>query len=144
MIDIINTEWIGNMVLETDVEGHKIKMDTEEQFGGKNIGSRPKPLILSALSGCTGMDVLSILSKKRIPITAFNISVSGDLAEIHPKSYQKIHITYQLTGKNFAGNAEIYSHAERAVQLSLNTYCGIASMLKKASQLTYEIRLVNS
>jgi putative redox protein len=144
MTDIINTEWIGNMALETDVEGHKIKMDTEEQFGGNNIGPRPKPLILSALSGCTGMDVVSILNKKKIPFTAFNIIVSGDLAETHPKSYQKIHVIYQITGKDFAGNTEINSHAERAVQLSLTTYCGVASMLKKACELTYEIRLLNS
>ena len=143
MIHQINTEWIGNMCLETDVNGHKILMDAEEEFGGKDAGARPKPLLLSALSGCTAMDVISILGKKQVAFNAFRIHVSGELAEEHPKSYKKIHIIYEFTGKDFDGNDEIIAKINRAVQLSFDNYCGIAAMLKKACDLTYEIKLLN-
>jgi len=132
------------MVFETNISGHRIRIDSEEQFGGTNTGPRPKPLLLSALSGCTAMDVISILGKKRVVFNTFRISVSGELTEEHPKIYKKIHLIYEFSGADFENNAEILSKVQRAVQLSLDNYCGIAAMLKKACELTFEIRLVNS
>lgn len=144
MIDTIHTDWLGDMVFETDAGGHKIKMDAEEQFGGQQKGPRPKLLVLSALSGCTAMDVISILRKMKVEVDAFRIHVSGDKTEEHPRRYKGIHISYEFLGKDFAGNTEILSKISHAVELSLDKYCGTAAMLKMACELTHEIRLENS
>ena len=144
MIDIINTEWIGNMVFESDISGHKVRMDSEEQFGGINAGPRPKPLLLSALSGCTAMDVVSILRKKKVSFDTFHISVSGDVTEEHPKSYKKIDIVYEFSGKGFVDNINVLTKIQRAIQLSMDKYCAIAAMLKDVCELTTEVRLANS
>jgi putative redox protein len=144
MTDSVTTEWIGAMIFETGVEGHKMTLDSEEQFGGRDAGMRPKPLILSALSGCTAMDVISIITKKKVPFKKFRISVTGELAEEHPKIYIRIHIVYELWGKDFSGNEEVFQKVKRSVDLSLDKYCAVAAMLKKACELSFEIRLLES
>jgi putative redox protein len=144
MIHSITTNWVGEMQLESIIDGHKILMDAEEKFGGKNRGPRPKPLLLTALSGCSAMDVISILAKKRLIYEKFSIEVSAEMTENHPKVYKTIHVVYIFTGSNFAGNEEVLSNIRRAVELSMENYCGVAAMLKKVCELTYEIKLLNS
>ena len=92
----ITCEFKQNMCFEADVGGHKIVMDASPEFGGKNKGPRPKPLILVALSGCTGMDVVSLLNKMGVPFTGLKIYVDGALMEEHPKYYNKIHVIYEI------------------------------------------------
>lgn len=128
--------WIGNMAFETNVEGHTFNIDADQMFGGENKGPRPKPLVLAALAGCTGMDVVSILKKMKIEPEYFNISVDGELTEGHPKYYHKIHITYIFKGKDLP-----LAQLEKAVNLSQERYCGVSAMLGKAAQLTHEIKI---
>ena len=90
----INCSWSDEMTFETEVNGHAITIDADEMVGGRNLGPRPKPLILLALGGCTGMDVISILKKMRIEPESFNVSVEGEMTDEHPKYYHKIHIIY--------------------------------------------------
>ena len=66
MKETISVSWLGNMAFEADIEGHKIMLDASEEVGGENKGPKPKPLMLVALAGCTGMDVVSLLKKMRI------------------------------------------------------------------------------
>ena len=84
------------MAFEADVNGHKIMLDSSEAGGGENRGPRPKPLMLAALAGCTGMDVVSLLKKMRVEVEVFNVVVEGDLSVEHPKQYTQMHIIYEF------------------------------------------------
>jgi putative redox protein len=144
MTDNVVTNWVGSMAFESAVDEYKVRFDADEQFGGMHQGPKPKPVLLGALAGCTGMDVISILKKKQIFPDSFSLSVSGELTEEHPKYYHRIHIVYQLKGPGYLGNQEIMTKAARAVQLSLENYCGVSAMLKKSCELTSEIILLDS
>lgn len=130
----INCNWKSEMAFETEVSEHTIVMDADSKFGGNNEGPRPKPLLLASLAGCTGMDVVSLLNKMRVEIDDLKIKVSGTLTEEHPKYYNKIHIIYTVFGENI-NRAKV----EKAINLSQDRYCGVSAMLKKSSEVTYEI-----
>ena len=136
---VINTEWKGDMAFEADINGHKLIMDTNSDGGGHNIGPSPKKLLLVALSGCTGMDVVSILKKMRIDINKFSIEVQGDVAEEHPKRYTKMHVIYKFTGKNLP-----LEKLEKAVKMSEETYCGVEALYRMAITVTSEIKIIES
>jgi putative redox protein len=130
----VNVNWSGDMAFDVEVNGFNLKIDAAESVGGKNGGPRPKPLILVALGGCTGMDVVSILKKMRIEPEYFNVEVSGEMTEEHPKYYNKLHIRYIFRGKDLP-----MDKLEKAVNLSQDRYCGVSAMLGKAATLTHEI-----
>lgn len=130
----IECNWKEKMAFEAIVNDHKIIIDADEKVGGENKGPRPKPLILVALAGCTGMDVISILKKMRITPDDFNVSVEGELTEEHPKYYKNINVVYTFKGKNLPKEK-----LEKAVSLSKERYCGVSVLLEKATELTYEI-----
>lgn len=130
----VNVNWSGDMAFDVEVNGFNLKIDAAEAVGGKNGGPRPKPLILVALGGCTGMDVVSILKKMRIEPEYFNVEVSGEMTEEHPKYYNKLHIRYIFRGKDLP-----MDKLEKAVNLSQDRYCGVSAMLGKAATLTHEI-----
>ncbi len=113
-----------------------VPMDGPESFGGSDSGVRPKELILHSLAGCTGSDVASILNKMRLPFTRFEVAVSADMADEHPKVFTKMEIVYKFWGENLDT-----SKIERAIDLSENTYCAVNAMLSKAMPITtrYEI-----
>ena len=136
---VIKSKWMGDMAFEADVNGHKIIMDANIESGGHDLGPGPKKLLLVALSGCTGMDVVSILKKMRVEIEKCTIEVQGDVAEDHPKRYTKMHVIYEFTGKNLP-----YDKLEKAVKMSEGTYCGVEALYKMAIEVTSEIRLVES
>ena len=144
MNEIIHTDWIGNMSFDSDVDGYQIHFDAEKQFGGTQHGPRPKPVVLSALAACTGMDVVSILGKKQVKFTAFRISVSGEMTEEFPKYYQKIHLVYLVTGPGFNDNEEIRIKVNRSVRLSRDNYCAVSAMLRNSCEITDEIILLDS
>ena len=134
---IIKTEWKGDMAFEADVNGHKVMMDASTESGGHNLGSGPKKLMLVALSGCTGMDVVSILKKMRVDIEKCTIEVQGDVTDEHPKQYFKMHVIYEFTGKNLP-----MDKLEKAVKMSEETYCGVEALYRKAIDVTSEIRVI--
>jgi putative redox protein len=136
--EIVVTRWLSNMAFETEANGHKIVLDAESDVGGENLGPRPKPLMLAALGGCTGMDVISILKKMRVEVDSFNVSVVGDLTVEFPKHYAKIHVTYEFTGKDLP-----LDKLEKAVSLSEDKYCGVSAVYKKVIEMTSEIKVIN-
>jgi putative redox protein len=136
---VINTEWKGDMAFEADVNGHKVIMDATVDGGGHNIGPSPKKLLLVALSGCTGMDVVSILKKMHVDIQKCDIEVQGDVAEEHPKRYTKMHVIYNFTGKDLP-----LDKLEKAVKMSEDTYCGVEALFKMAIEVTSEIKTTES
>ena len=143
MSDTVVTVHTGNVAFESDIEGYKVRMDAAPEFGGTGFGPRPKPLVLSALAGCAGIDVASIMRKKHVPYKSFRIITTGETVETHPKYYHKIHLVFEVTGENFEGDDSVYEKVARAVELSSETYCGVNAMLKRSAEITHEIRLVN-
>lgn len=132
----VTCDWNGEMSFRNEINGHNIILDADGQFGGADQGPRPKPLLLSALGGCTGMDVVALLKKMRVEYESFKIEVSGELTEEHPKYYHKIQIKYYFAGEDLP-QAKI----EKAVNLSQERYCGVSFMLQKAAAISFEIFL---
>jgi putative redox protein len=137
--ETVTTKWLKNMAFETEVNGHKIILDASPAVGGENLGPRPKLLMLSALAGCTGMDVVSILKKMRVELDDLHITVEGDLTEEHPKHFYSMHIIYEFTGKDLP-----MDKLEKAVALSEERYCSVRAVYKKAMEMTSEIRIRQS
>jgi putative redox protein len=133
----VDVQWTANMAFKADVNGHEIILDAEPESGGQNTGPKPKPLLMVALAGCTGMDVISILRKMRSEPDYFNVRAEGEITEEHPKHYTKIHLIYEFRGKNLDPEK-----LRKAVDLSQDRYCGISATLKKAVELTSEIRIL--
>lgn len=122
------------MGFEADVGPHRIRMDAGLEEGGHDLGPRPKPLILAAAAGCTGMDIASLLRKMRVQVDAFEMDVEGDVTEEHPKVYSAVRLIYRFRGKGLDR-----SKIEKAVELSQTRYCGVGAMLKKAVPYSYRI-----
>ena len=87
MKHIVDLAWKENMAFETEQDGHKLIIDAGTESGGNDLGPRPKKLMLTALAGCTGIDVISILKKMKVVPDAFRVVVEGDVTEEHPKKY---------------------------------------------------------
>ena len=137
MKDTININWLGNMAFEAELDGHKITLDASSNVGGENRGPRPKPLMLIALAGCTGMDVVSILKKMRISVDKMSVTVEGELTEEHPKHFHSMHIIYTFYGKQLSKEK-----IQKAIDLSQERYCGVSYTYRKALKLTSEIKLI--
>lgn len=129
---------MSEMAFKSEVNGHELILDAEEHVGGKNKGPRPKPLVLLALGGCTGMDVIPILKKMQVEPEFFNMVVEGDVADEHPKQFTAIHIVYEFRGKNLP-----MEKLQRAVSLSQDKYCGVSATMKKALPVTWEIKILD-
>ncbi len=137
------TSWKGNMAFEWEINGHKVMIDAMEQVGGENKGPQPKPFMLAALGGCTGMDVVSMLKKMRVTdlLEDFNVEVTGELTEEHPKHYKAMHVTYSFKPKK--GEELPMAKIEKAVNLSEERYCGVSEVYRKADvKMTSEIIII--
>lgn len=137
MKDSINLKWIDNLAFEATVDGHKMIVDAKPEVGGTDKGPPPKPFMMVALGGCTGIDVASLLKKMRIEVEQLNIIIEGDITEEHPKHFSGMHIIYEFKGKDLP-----LDKLERAVDLSQKKYCGVSESYRKVMKLTYEIRII--
>ena len=135
--EVVNTKWLNNMSFETEINGHKIVIDADSDVGGDDLGPRPKPFMLAALGGCTGMDVVSILKKMRVEIKSLNVKVEGSLTEEHPRHFYKMHVIYEIEGENLP-----MEKVKKAVSLSEDRYCGVSAVYKEALELTSEIKIL--
>jgi putative redox protein len=115
---------------------HWVLMDGPEDFGGSNGGTRPKELLLLALGGCTGSDVVSILSKKRTPVSGVEIHLTAEVQEEHPQVFTDIHIEYVIYGHDIR-----IQDVERAIELSTTKYCSVSAMLRGSVNLTHSYRI---
>lgn len=130
--------WKGDMTFIGIADtGFSVKLDSAEVAGGHNDGFRPTELIAIGLVSCTGMDVISILRKKRQEVTAFEVKANIIRADEHPKVFTNIEIEYIVTGKDIDPAA-----VERAVQLSEERYCPSIAMLRKAAEITKKITVI--
>ena len=117
--------------------GHTLSMDADEASGGHNAGFRPMELLLVGFGGCSGMDVISILRKKRQQVSGLEINVKGEKTEDYPKIYKEVHIEYIVKGKGVEKEA-----VERAIKLSLEKYCSVGATLAKAGTITHSYKIV--
>lgn len=137
MKHIVDMAWTDKVAFEGELDGHKLIVDANEESGGSDLGPRPKKLMLTALAGCTGVDVIMILKKMKVVPHAFNVIVEADVTDEHPKHYTKMKVIYQFKGKDLP-----IDKLEKAVKLSETTYCGVSAVYRKALELTTEIRIV--
>jgi putative redox protein len=118
---------------------HWVMMDGSVAEGGAAAATSPKELLLVALGGCTGMDVASILKKKRSPIDSFELHITAQEAADYPKVFTTIHIEYVLRGKGVKPQ-----DVEKAIELSQTKYCSVSAMLKKAAEVSHSYRIEQS
>ena len=114
-----------------------VMMDGPENFGGSNAAIRPKELLLLSLGGCTGSDVASILQKKRVKVDGFEMNITADMTEEHPKVFSKMNLEYVFYGEGIKEK-----DVERAIELSQTKYCGVTAMFEKAMEITHTFRIV--
>lgn len=134
MKETIKATWLNDLSFEAEVDGHKVYLDTSLEHGGKNLGPRPKPLMMVALAGCTGMDVAAILKKMRVEIESLKVDVEGDVSEDHPKRFEGMKVIYRVKGKDVSRK-----NVEKAVNLSRTKYCGVSANYSKAFPVEHEI-----
>ncbi|MFO7810855.1 MAG: OsmC family protein [Candidatus Delongbacteria bacterium] len=127
----------GDLSFEIDQSGHKYTLDTTVENGGSDKGPTPKPLLLSALMGCSGMDIASILKKMHVDHKNFSMTAEGRSAEDYPQIYEEIFVEYIFRGSEDIDGSKL----KRAVELSLTKYCPVAAMLSKSSGIIYKIFL---
>ena len=130
----IETQWMGKMQFNALVNGHTIVMDAPERVGGEDQGPIPKPFVLTALSGCTGMDVVALLRKMGKELTYFNLKVSGEISKQVPIVYTSVNIVYEMNGKE--GDLEA---ALDVVKQSQEKICGVSNMLKRIMPVSWQV-----
>ncbi len=121
----------------TATSGHSLTMDADQEAGGHNAGFRPMELLLVAFGGCTGMDVISILRKKRQEVAGLEMNVKGKQRDEFPHIYTEVHIEYVVKGKGVQKEA-----VERSIQLSLEKYCSVGATLAKAGKITHSYKII--
>ena len=132
---IAKATWKNDMTfIGSTNDRFNVRMDAGESVGGNDSGFRPTDLLAIGLAGCTGMDVISILRKKRQDITGFEVIVNVRKAEEHPRVFTNIEIEYVVSGNQLDPAA-----VERAVELSETRYCPSIAMLRKAAEITHKI-----
>ena len=134
----INVRWLEGMSFEAEIDGFKVAIDADGEFGGESKGPKPKPLMMVALAGCTGMDVVSLLNKMRVDYESLNVKIDGELTEEHPKHFTKMKVIYELKGENID-----IKKVQKAVDLSKEKYCGVSYSYKDIMELEYEIRILD-
>jgi putative redox protein len=139
-VDTVHVKWNGKRrFVGWDEAGHGIVMDSRPEHHGDGSGARPIELILYALAGCTGMDVISIMEKKRQAVTDFELVIEGTQREDPPKIYTDISIEYVLTGIGLTAAA-----VERSIELSEEKYCSVRGMLGPDVHITTSYRIVEA
>ncbi len=119
--------------------GHAIVIDQVEEVNGLDQGPQPMELLLMALASCTGMDIISIMKKKRQDLRGFWIEVEGERADEHPKVYTRIRLKFYFEGKNLSKEA-----VERSIFLSQNKYCPVTAMLRDAVPVETEYEIIET
>jgi len=117
--------------------GHAIVMDGPPETGGNNTGLRPTELLLLGIGGCSGMDVVSILRKKREKGSGVEINVDGQKAEDYPQKFTVIKMEFVIKGRNVSEEA-----VKRAIQLSMDKYCSVKATLEGSAKIDYTYKII--
>jgi putative redox protein len=132
----ITTKWMGNMAFESNnPSGMNLRIDIAKEDGGDGSGFRPKALMLSSLAGCSGLDVASLIKKMKLEVDEFTIETIATLTDAHPKYYDSVIVEY-----HFHGSKLNEKKLQRAVDLSIEKYCGVSEMFRRFAEM--EIKTV--
>ena len=135
----IRVKWVDKFqFVASDRHNHSIIIDTSTDSGGEDLGLGPMSLLLSALGGCTGMDIVDILRKQRQKPTSLQVFLRGERNKNYPKYYRKIEVRYVVKGKNVERKA-----VERAIKLSREKYCSVEATLSKSPEIVSSFEIVN-
>ncbi|MCE5202702.1 MAG: OsmC family protein [Coriobacteriales bacterium] len=138
-MDVVRVRWNRKrQFVGWDESGHSLVMDAKPEYAGEGTGMRPLQVFLCGLAGCTGMDVISILEKKRQDVRGLEIHVEGDQREDEfPKIYVEVRLHFIVTGFGVSPKA-----VARAIELSHDTYCSVGGMLGPQVNVvtSYEVR----
>ncbi|MEP6713270.1 MAG: OsmC family protein [Ferruginibacter sp.] len=130
----VSTEFKGGMSFKAVINNHPVLMDTVRDEGGNDTGPSPKRLMLASLTGCTGMDIVSILNKMKVPFSNLSIDIEAAVTEEYPKIYNHVKLTYKI-------KLAITDQPKmlKAVNLSQDKYCSVTAMFKAFAKLETEI-----
>ena len=115
-----------------------IHLDSKKEHGGQGLGSSPQSLMLVSLAGCTAMDVVSILRKKRQQLAGLEVRVKAERADEHPKVYTRIWVTYHVTGEAIDPAA-----VARSIELSMTKYCPVAGLLNEVVPIETDFEIAS-
>jgi len=140
-MDTVQVKWNGKRrFVGWDLAGHGVVMDARSDYGGDGSGVRPVELVLYGLAGCTAMDVISILEKKRQVVTDLDLVVSGiPRTDDYPKIYTRIEVEYVVTGIGVKPEA-----VARAIELSEEKYCSVKGMLGPQVEVVTSYRVLEA
>ncbi len=129
-----SVKWENDMAFQAELNGHNFYIDAMEDVGGKNLGPRPKGLVLTALAGCTAMDVIFMLKRKKISPDSFEVKARAKLNKKHPKTFSVITVSYIFEGQGLD-----LDEIKNAVDLSDTTFCAVTAMLRNSTEVNHEI-----
>ncbi len=140
MANIVTTQWQGGMQFKSDnPSGKTFVMDTDVEGSDERFGLSPKALMLSSLAGCTGLDVVSVLNKMKVKVDDFKMVVEGELTDEHPRYYHKVSVDYHFHGKDLKA-----SKLQKAVDLSVEKYCGVMEMFRQFAEVKTTVHVHES
>lgn len=135
MIHETNTVWKQGLHFVSKLDDREVDFDATAISVDYNQGVSPKKIVLSALAGCTGMDVAALLTKKyKVPFSDLSVAVSGELTDRHPKYYHKINVRYAIKVKQTDRDK-----VREAIELSTDKYCGVHAMLSQAATIEHSV-----
>lgn len=130
----LQVNWKQGMAFQTTTpSGHDVTLDAGEDVSGLNTGPRPTEMLLQATAACTGIDIVSILHKMRLPLERFEMKIDGVRATEHPKKFTAIHILYVLDGDMPE------ERVRRAIELSVDRYCSVSHSLNATMTYSYQL-----
>ena len=127
----------GMQFVASSDSGHAVVMDADQDVGGENTGSRPMELLLMGLGGCSGMDIISILKKKKQKVSGLESIVKGTMADDYPHRYTEITIEYIVRGKEISEEA-----VKRSVELSMDKYCSVKATLEGSTRISFSYKIL--
>ncbi len=132
------TKWVEALAFDATADsGHMVRIDTSMEGGGLGSGMNPKKMLLGSLSGCSGMDVVDILTKMKVAFNKLEIEAEAEQTEDHPKVFKFINMVYRVDAAT-----DDLDKVKRAVSLSHDKYCGVSAMLAKHCTINYSIELI--
>lgn len=133
----VNVKYMKNMHFQGEGSAKvPINIDTSVTAGGTGLGPSPMELVLMAIAGCSGMDIVSILAKMKVKYERFAINVQGERAADHPRIFTDIEVVYKFWGQELKEDK-----IKRAISLSMEKYCSVANMIDQAANLIYRLEL---
>ena len=130
-------KWKGDLAFQGKAgSGHWVPMDTRRKEGELSVGTAPMELVLLGLGSCTAMDTISILNKKQVQVDDFWVELASEAAADHPRVFTSVRLKFVFVGQDIPLEA-----AKRSVELSQERYCPVTAMLRKGTEITYEIEI---